>query len=84
MTGTGLIVFLIVGAVAGWIAGNLMRGGGFGIVGNIVIGIVGAFLGGWLFGLAGVSLGAGLIGTLCTAVIGAVVLLFVIGLIKRA
>lgn len=83
MSLNALILILIIGAAAGWLAGNIMRGGGFGVVGNIVVGIVGAFLGGWLFGLLGVSLGAGLVGTLITAVIGAVVLLFLVGLIRR-
>jgi uncharacterized membrane protein YeaQ/YmgE (transglycosylase-associated protein family) len=80
---TSLIGFLLVGAVAGWLAGLLMRGGGFGVLGNIVVGIIGAFVGGFLFGLLGVSAGSGLIGSLVTAVIGAAVLLFVVGLFKR-
>lgn len=81
---TALIIFLAIGGVAGWVAGKLMRGGGFGLVGNIVVGIVGAFLGGWLFGMAGFSIAAGLLGTLIKAVIGAIVLLFIVGLLKRA
>lgn len=81
---TALIIFLAIGGVAGWVAGKLMRGGGFGLVGNIVVGIVGAFLGGWLLGMAGLSIAAGLLGTLIKAVIGAIVLLFVVGLLKRA
>ena len=84
MDATGLLIFLLVGAAAGWIAGNLMRGGGFGVVGNIVVGIIGAFLGSWLLGLLKVSIGSGLINSLVTSVIGAVVLLFVVGLIKKA
>ncbi|WP_137885413.1 GlsB/YeaQ/YmgE family stress response membrane protein [Pseudomonas sp. 2FE] len=79
-----LILFLIIGAVAGWIAGKLMRGGGFGLVGNLVVGIVGAVIGGHLFSYLGVSAGGGVIGSLLTAVIGAVVLLFIVGLIKKA
>jgi uncharacterized membrane protein YeaQ/YmgE (transglycosylase-associated protein family) len=79
-----LIAFLLIGAVAGWLAGLLMRGGGFGLLGNIVVGIVGAFIGGFLFGLVGLSAGSGLIGSLITAVVGAAVLLFVVGLIKKA
>ncbi|NOT63854.1 MAG: GlsB/YeaQ/YmgE family stress response membrane protein [Acidobacteria bacterium] len=79
-----LILSLIIGAVAGWLAGNMMRGGGFGVVGNIVVGIVGGLLGGWLFTLMGVSGGGGLIGSLVVSTIGAAVLLFVVGLIKRA
>jgi uncharacterized membrane protein YeaQ/YmgE (transglycosylase-associated protein family) len=84
MDATGLLIFLLVGAAAGWIAGNLMRGGGFGVVGNIVVGIIGAFLGSWLLGLLKVSIGSGLINSLVTSVIGAVVLLFVVGLVKKA
>ena len=79
-----IIYFLLIGAAAGWIAGQLMKGGGFGLLGNIVVGIVGAVLGGYLAGSLGISLGGGLIGALVTAVLGAVVLLFIVGLIKKA
>jgi uncharacterized membrane protein YeaQ/YmgE (transglycosylase-associated protein family) len=78
---------LLIGAVAGWLAGLLMRGGGFGLLGNIlvgIVGIVGAVMGGFLFGLAGISLGGGMMGSLITAVIGAAVLLLIVGLIKKA
>jgi len=78
-----VIFWLIIGALAGWIAGNLMRGGGFGLLGNIVVGIVGAVIGGWVFGLLGISAG-GTIGSLITAVVGACVLLFLVSLAKRA
>jgi len=83
MDAQNLIVFLGLGAVAGWLAGLLMRGGGFGLLGNIVVGIVGALIGGFLFGLLGISAG-GMIGSLVTAVVGAGVLLFVVGLFKKA
>jgi uncharacterized membrane protein YeaQ/YmgE (transglycosylase-associated protein family) len=76
--------FLIIGLVAGWLAGVLMKGGGFGMVGDLVVGVVGAVLGGWLFGALGLSAGGGLIGSLVVATIGAVVLLFLVRLIKRA
>ncbi len=76
--------FLIIGLVAGWLAGVLMKGGGFGMVGDLVVGVIGAVLGGWLFGALGISAGGGLIGSLIVAVIGAVVLLFLVRLIKRA
>jgi uncharacterized membrane protein YeaQ/YmgE (transglycosylase-associated protein family) len=76
--------FLIIGLVAGWLAGVLMKGGGFGMVGDLVVGVVGAILGGWLFGALGLSAGGGLIGSLIVATIGAVVLLFLVRLIKRA
>ncbi|QKE63723.1 GlsB/YeaQ/YmgE family stress response membrane protein [Aquipseudomonas campi] len=78
-----LILFLLIGAIAGWIAGKLLRGGGFGLIGNLVVGIVGAVIGGHLFSYLGVSAGGGLIGSLVTAVIGALVLLFIVGLIKK-
>ncbi len=84
MSAETLIIWIIVGAVAGWLAGLVVRGGGFGLVGNIVVGIVGAFLGGWLFGVAGFSIGAGIINTIFTAFIGAVVLLLIVRVIKRA
>ena len=64
MEPTSLIAFLLIGAVAGWLAGLLMRGGGFGLLGNIVVGIVGAFVGGFLFGLVGLSAGSGRLGTI--------------------
>jgi uncharacterized membrane protein YeaQ/YmgE (transglycosylase-associated protein family) len=80
----GLILSLIVGAVAGWLAGTMMRGGGFGVVGNIIVGIVGGLIGGWLFTLLGISGGGGLIGSLVVSTIGAAALLFVVKLIKRA
>lgn len=79
-----LIYVLIVGAIAGWIAGEIKRGFGYGLFGNILVGILGAFVGNWLFAQLGVSLGAGLVGVILTAVIGALVLLFVVGLVKRS
>ncbi len=79
-----LLWFLLIGVVAGWLAGQLMKGGGYGLIGDLVIGVVGAVLGGWLFGVLGISAGGSIIGNLVTAVIGAVVLLFVVRLIKRA
>ncbi len=78
-----LLWFLIIGAVAGWLAGVIMKGGGFGLIGNLIVGIIGAFIGGYLLNLLGVSYG-GDIGALVSAVIGAVVLLFVVGLVKKA
>jgi uncharacterized membrane protein YeaQ/YmgE (transglycosylase-associated protein family) len=84
MTLESLLIWIIVGAIAGWLAGVLVRGFGFGLVGNIVVGIVGAFLGGWLFGMVGFSFMPGIINTIITATIGAVVLLLIIRVIKRA
>lgn len=78
----GLIYFLLIGAAAGWIAGQLMKGGGFGILVNIILGVIGAFVGGWLLGELGISVGGGLTGSLITSVIGAVVVLFVAGLFR--
>jgi uncharacterized membrane protein YeaQ/YmgE (transglycosylase-associated protein family) len=78
-----LIVFLLIGGVAGWLAGLIMKGGGFGIVGNIVAGVIGAVLGGWLFGVLGISVGGKWVGALVTATVGAVVLLLAIGLIRK-
>lgn len=80
---TGLIMFLIIGAIAGWLAGKLMRSGGFGLLGNIAVGVVGAVLGGLVFGLLGIS-ATGLIGSIVTATAGAVLLLFVVDIIKKA
>jgi uncharacterized membrane protein YeaQ/YmgE (transglycosylase-associated protein family) len=79
-----LLWFLIVGLVAGWLAGVLVKGGGFGVVGDLVVGVIGAFLGGWLFSMLGASAGGGLLGSIIVATIGAVVLLFIVRLVKRA
>ena len=83
MSGTGLVWFLLIGLVAGWLAGRAMRGGGYGVVGDLVVGVIGALLGGWLFGLLGISAG-GLIGALITAFVGAVVLIALLRLRRRA
>ncbi len=78
-----LIFTLIIGAASGWLAGLIRQGYGFGLLGNIVVGIVGAFIGSWLFRQMGVSIGTGLVNHIITAVIGALVLLFLIGLLRR-
>lgn len=78
-----LILLLVVGALAGWLAGNLMKGRGFGLIGNIIVGIVGAVLGGYILNFLGI-VATGLIGLILTATIGAIILVFVIGLIRRA
>lgn len=75
------IIFLFIGAIAGWAAGNLMKGAGFGTLGNIGVGIVGSILGGFLFGLLGIST-AGLIGEIITATVGACLLLFIVAKVK--
>jgi uncharacterized membrane protein YeaQ/YmgE (transglycosylase-associated protein family) len=82
MDAQALIIFLIIGAVAGWLAGQIMSGGGFGLIGNIVVGIIGAFVAGLL--LPGFFPLGGIIGSIIHAAIGAVIVLFVVGLIKRA
>lgn len=79
----GIVAWLIIGAVAGWLAGLLVKGDGFGLLVDVLVGIVGAVIGGWLFGVLGISLGGGWIGSVITAVIGAVVLLLVLRLIRR-
>lgn len=76
--------FILVGLVAGWLAGMVMKGGGFGLIGDIVVGVVGAVLGGFLFRFLGFSTGKGLAGAIVVATVGAVVLIFLLRLIKRA
>lgn len=78
-----LLYVLIIGAVSGWLAGQLFRGYGFGLLGNIIIGIVGSFIGFWLFGKLDISLGTGTVATILTSAIGAIVLLFIAGLFRR-
>ncbi|AMP06776.1 putative membrane protein YeaQ/YmgE (transglycosylase-associated protein family) [Collimonas sp. PA-H2] len=80
----GIIAWLIVGAIAGWLAGVLVKGGGFGVLVDIIVGIVGAFIGGWLAGVLGIQVGGGWIASIVTATVGAVILLFILRLIKRA
>lgn len=76
-----VVMFLFIGAVAGWLAGQIMKGSGFGLVGNIIIGIVGSFIGGMAFSMLGLSSG-GVIGSIVTATVGAVVLLYISRLLK--
>ncbi len=80
---TALVVWLIIGAIAGWLAGQIMKGGGFGLVGDIIVGIVGAFIAGALFPRLGFSLGGGMLGSIVAAAIGACVLLFILRLVRR-
>lgn len=80
----GIVIWLVLGAVAGWLAGIIMKTGSGSVLRNIIVGIVGAFLGGILFSLLGLSAGGGLIGSIITAVIGAVALLFGLRLIGKA
>ncbi len=78
-----LLWFILIGLIAGWLAGKIMKGKGFGVVGDIVVGVIGALLGGFLFRELGVSPGGGLIGSLIVAVVGALVLLYVLRLVKK-
>ena len=78
-----LIIFLLVGLVAGWLAGKIVRGFGFGLVWDIVIGIIGAFIGVWLLTRLGIVPFAGFLGSIVNATIGAIVLLFIVGLVRR-
>jgi len=79
-----LLILIVVGAIAGWLAGQIVRGVGFGLVGNIVVGIVGAFIGTWVLNNLGIIFLPGIIGFIINATIGAVILLVIIGLVKRA
>ena len=76
--------FILIGLAAGWLAGQFMRGGGFGVVGDILLGVAGALVGGFLFHQLGLAAGGGLIGALIVATIGAVLLLYVVRLVKHA
>lgn len=78
-----LVWFILIGIVAGWLAGQIMKGGGYGLIGDLVLGVIGAIVGGFLLGLLGLG-ASGLIGSLVTATIGAIVLIFISRLIKRA
>lgn len=78
-----LFWFILIGIAAGWLAGQIMKGGGFGLVGDLIVGVIGALLGGYLFGLLGIAAG-GLLGSLVTATIGAIVLIALLRLIRRA
>jgi uncharacterized membrane protein YeaQ/YmgE (transglycosylase-associated protein family) len=78
-----LLIFALIGAIAGWLAGQILKGFGFGIIGNIIVGVVGAFIAGIVLPAVGVSIGSGIIGSIIHATIGAILLLFVIGIIKR-
>jgi len=83
MQGTNLLYFLLIGLAAGWLAGKVMKGSGYGLIGDLIIGVVGAFLGGWIFGLLHIAAG-GLLGLLVTAFVGALVLVWLLRMIKKA
>jgi uncharacterized membrane protein YeaQ/YmgE (transglycosylase-associated protein family) len=80
----GFLVWIIVGLIAGWLAGQVMKGGGYGVLVDIILGILGGILGGWVFGLLGVWQGRGMIGSIIVAFIGAVILVGITRLLKRA
>lgn len=79
-----IIIWLVVGAIAGWLAGLVVKGVGFGLIGNIVVGIIGAVVAGWLLPRLGVLIGGGILGAIINAFIGALIVLVIIGLIRRA
>ena len=81
--GHGIIWWIVVGLIAGWAAGKIMKGGGYGIIADILLGIVGAFIGGWVVGQFGIG-GGGLIWSILVAILGAVILIFLTRLIKKA
>ena len=78
-----LVWFILVGLIAGWLAGIIVKGGGYGLVGDIVVGILGALLGGFLFGSLGGAVGGGLLGSIVVATLGAIILIAILRLIKR-
>jgi uncharacterized membrane protein YeaQ/YmgE (transglycosylase-associated protein family) len=84
MSAETLLIWIIVGALAGWLAGLIVRGFGFGLVGNIIVGIIGAIIGGWLLGTLGIAFTTGILNTILTAILGAVVVLLIVRVLKRA
>ena len=84
MDATAILIWIIVGAIAGWLAGLVVRGAGFGLLGDIIVGIVGAFIAGWLLPRIGVHLGVGFVAAVIDAFIGAVILLIILRLLRRA
>jgi uncharacterized membrane protein YeaQ/YmgE (transglycosylase-associated protein family) len=80
----GLLTWIVVGLIAGWLAGQVMKGGGYGVLVDIVLGIVGGIVGGWIFGALGIWPGGGIIGAILVAFVGAVVLVALSRLLKKA
>jgi uncharacterized membrane protein YeaQ/YmgE (transglycosylase-associated protein family) len=80
----GILAWIVVGLIAGWLAGKVMKGGGYGILVDIILGILGGILGGWVFGLLGIWQGRGMIGSIIVAFIGAVILVAITRVLKRA
>ena len=79
-----IVVFLIVGAIAGWLAGQVVSGAGFGLIGDIIVGIIGAIIAGLLFPRLGIALGGGILSAIISSAIGAIILLAIIKLVRRA
>jgi uncharacterized membrane protein YeaQ/YmgE (transglycosylase-associated protein family) len=80
----GFLYWIVVGLIAGWLAGVVMKGGGYGLLADIVLGVLGGIVGGWLFGALGIFPGGGLLGSIIVAFVGAVILVWITRLIKRA
>jgi uncharacterized membrane protein YeaQ/YmgE (transglycosylase-associated protein family) len=80
----GLLYWLVVGLIGGWLAGVVMKGGGYGIVADIILGILGGVLGGWIFSMLGVGAGGGMIGSVVVSLIGAIILVAITRVLKRA
>lgn len=80
----GFLTWILVGLIAGWLAGQVMKGGGYGVLVDIILGIVGGVVGGWLFGALGIWPGGGIIGAILVAFVGAVILVWITRLIKKA
>lgn len=83
MSTGNLILFLVIGVIAGFLAGKIMKGAGFGLLGDLIVGVIGSFIGVWIFGLLGIYT-AGILGLLIASVIGALLLLYIVRLVKKA
>ncbi len=83
MSAETILVWILVGMVTGWLAGKVVEGGGFGLIGDIVVGIIGAFIGSWVLRHLGISIGSGIVGLAASAMIGAISLLLILRLVRR-
>jgi uncharacterized membrane protein YeaQ/YmgE (transglycosylase-associated protein family) len=79
-----ILIWLLVGAISGWLAGNIVKGGSFGLAGDIIVGIIGAFVGGWIFTQLHVQIGTGIVGVIVMATIGAVAMLALLRMVRTA
>ena len=84
MNGESLLIFLVIGMLAGWLGGIIVKGYGLGLIGDMVVGVIGSFIGGWLFNYFHIAHGSGFLGNLLGATVGAIVLLFALRLVRRA